>query len=95
MQVKSIGEHSAILTTFIKLPFVFKTFVLSSFEWLLKTGFTVGNLCSSCKLKLFVKIKFSQKFLNLLQHVFKGEHQVQQDKWTNTGLLVINYLYKS
>ena len=41
-------EHSAILSTFIELPFVIKTFVLSIFEWLLKTGFTVGsgqNLC--------------------------------------------------
>ena len=35
------GEHSAILSTFIKLPFVFKTFVLSIFEWPLKTGFAV------------------------------------------------------
>ena len=34
-------EHSAILLTFIKLPFVFKTFVLSFFKWLLLTGFTV------------------------------------------------------
>ena len=34
-------EHSAILSTFIKLSFVFKTFVLSIFEWPLKTGFTV------------------------------------------------------
>ena len=34
-------EHSAILSTCIKLPFVFKTFVLSIFEWRLKTGFTV------------------------------------------------------
>ena len=34
-------EHSAILPIFIKLPFVFKTFVLSIFEWPLKTGFTV------------------------------------------------------
>ena len=46
IQVKSISEcslleHSAILSTFIKLPFVFKTFVLSIFEWPLKTGFTV------------------------------------------------------
>ena len=31
-------EHSAILSTFIKLPFVSKTFVLSIFVWLLKTG---------------------------------------------------------
>ena len=35
------GEHSAILLTFNKLPFVFKTFVLSIFEWPLKTDFTV------------------------------------------------------
>ena len=34
------GEHSAILLTFIKLPYVIKTFVLSVFEWLFYTGFT-------------------------------------------------------
>ena len=32
------GEHSAILLTFIKLPFVIKIFVLSFFERLLYTG---------------------------------------------------------
>ena len=37
-------EHSAILLTFIKLPFVFKTFVLSIFEWPLRTGFTVVSI---------------------------------------------------
>ena len=46
MQVKSIAEcsreHSAILSTCIKLPSVFKVFVLSSFEWPLKTSFTVN-----------------------------------------------------
>ena len=35
------GEHSAILSTFIKLPFVIRIFAWSIFEWLLKTGFTV------------------------------------------------------
>ena len=35
MQVKSIAECS------IKLPFVIKIFVLSTFVWPLKTGFTV------------------------------------------------------
>ena len=34
-------EHSAILLTFINVPFVIKMFVLSIFEWPLKTGFTV------------------------------------------------------
>ena len=38
------GEHSAILSIFIKLPFVIKICVLSIFEWLLKTGFTVLSL---------------------------------------------------
>ena len=37
MQVKRIAEcsleHSAILSTFIKLPFVIKIFVLSIFKW--------------------------------------------------------------
>ena len=39
------GEDSAILSTFIKLhvPFVFKAFVLSTFEWQLKTGFIVQS----------------------------------------------------
>ena len=46
MQVKKYcrmlqGEHSAILLTFIKLPFAIKTFVLYIFKWLFKTGFTV------------------------------------------------------
>ena len=34
-------EHSAICSTCIKPPSVFKTFVLSIFEWPLKTGYTV------------------------------------------------------
>ena len=42
-------EHSAILLTFIKLPFVIKTLVLSIFEWPLKTGFTVHLYTSSVR----------------------------------------------
>ena len=34
-------EHSAILSTFIKLPFVITIFILSFMEWPIKTGFTV------------------------------------------------------
>ena len=34
-------EHSAILSTFIKLPFAIMIFVLSILEWPLTTGFTV------------------------------------------------------
>ena len=39
------GEHSTILSTFIKLEFVIKTFVLSIFEWPFYTGFTVSAQC--------------------------------------------------
>ena len=43
MHVKSIakGEHSSILSNFIKLLYVIKIFVLSNFEWAFYTGFTV------------------------------------------------------
>ena len=34
-------EHSAILSTYIKLSFRIKTLVLSFFKWPFKTGFTV------------------------------------------------------
>ena len=44
MQVKSIAD-SAILSTVI---FVFKTFVLSIFEWTLKTGFPVHTCTCTC-----------------------------------------------
>ena len=35
------GEHSAILSTFIKPLFIIKILVLPIFEWPLKTGFTI------------------------------------------------------
>ena len=46
MQVKKFAEweHSAILLTFIKLPFVIKIFVLPILEWPFYTGFTVVAL---------------------------------------------------
>ena len=49
MQVKSIAEcsHSAILSTFIKLQFVVKIFVLSIFEWPFYTGFTICTKTSN------------------------------------------------
>ena len=42
------GEHSAILSTFIKLSFVIKIFVLYIFEWLFYTGFNVHAPCILC-----------------------------------------------
>ena len=54
------GEHSAILLTFIKLPFVIKIFVLSNFEWPFYTGVTVYLLQGehSAILSTFLKLPF-------------------------------------
>ena len=49
------GVHSAILSTFIKLPFAIKTFVLSIFEGPLKTGFTVHNNVASMVAQLIYR----------------------------------------
>ena len=43
------GEHSAILSTFIKLPVAIRIFVWSIFEWLFDTGFTVCQLIDNKK----------------------------------------------
>ena len=51
-------KHSAILSTFIKLPFSIKTFVLSISKWLLKTGFAVCLLvCLSKSLEIVDRIE--------------------------------------
>ena len=50
-------EHSAILLTFIKLPFVIKICVLSIFEWPLKTGFTVKEKCAALELNVKAHLK--------------------------------------
>ena len=40
------AELSAIISTFNKLPFVIKIFILSIFEWPFYTGFTVCYIAS-------------------------------------------------
>ena len=49
MQVKSIAEweHSAILSTFVKVPFVMKIFVLSILNGRLRQGLLYVGLCSN------------------------------------------------
>ena len=51
MQVKRIAECS-LSSTCIKLPYVFETFILSIFEWPLKTGFVMG-LSAVCVIVVF------------------------------------------
>ena len=57
------GEHSAILSTFIRLPFVIKIFVLSIFEWPLNRDIT-GVIDSFQNTYRYIVNKFSG--LNLL-----------------------------
>ena len=68
-------EHSAILLTFSKLPFVIKIFVLSISEWPFYTGFTVtikllmshiqltSSILSSAAVIGDILNNFSQNFL--------------------------------
>ena len=54
MQVESIEECSPSI--FIKLPFVIKTFVLSIFEWPLKTAFTVHSVTTEKEVPMIKSI---------------------------------------
>ena len=64
------GEHSAILLTFIKLPFVIKMFISKMFEWPLYTGFIVI---------LYLQFRFwnlKRKLMDLfhvLEHIISSE----------------------
>ena len=53
------GEHSAIPSTFIRLLFVIKIFVLSVFEWPFHTGFTVHTQLPNVTRSLVVSRVFS------------------------------------
>ena len=53
------GEHSAILLTFIKLPFAIKIFALTVFEWPFYKGFTVHVLGN--KIHTFILSQWSFK----------------------------------
>ena len=70
MQVESIA---AMLLTFIKLPFVIKNFVLSIFEWLLYTGFTVY-------MKLKTSLKPMARIENNLAEMFNKYNSMPQVK---------------
>ena len=62
------GEHSAILSAFIKLPFVISIFVLSNFEWPFYTGFTVPRIEPKLALRSsdYLEIPFSLAFCVLV-----------------------------
>ena len=52
-------EHSAILLSIIKLPFVIKTFVLYICKWPLKTGFLVFE--NSAEFAYFYRLYIQQR----------------------------------
>ena len=60
------GEHSAILSTCIKLPFVINIFVLLIFEWPLKTGFTVYCMMSN---RLSMYLEWQPLYFHFSQNV--------------------------
>ena len=63
-------EHSAILLSFIKLPFVIKSFVLPIFEWPIYTGFLLYSVDKKSRKhfqdKNVVMIRVRTIFINLL-----------------------------
>ena len=65
-------EHAAILSTFIKLPFAIKTFVLSIFEWPLKTGFTVTKLFRGIFYFVFIRKNNYHTQCHFLLRPFQG-----------------------
>ena len=81
-------EHSAILLTFIKLPFVIKNFVLSFFEWLLKTCFTVLTTVlwrsqTRCKMNMFIK----KRFFHSLKEWVNWTYYCLGKLWWNHGTM--------
>ena len=58
-----LGEHFAILSTFIKPPFVIRIFVLSFFEW---PFYTVAVFKTNyCLISTFIKLPFVIKIFVL------------------------------
>ena len=65
------GELSAILSTFIKLPFVIKIFVLSIFERPFYTGFTVCKILSGSCLNTFEVLGNEKSIKNKVHYFYK------------------------
>ena len=62
--------HSAILSSFKRLPFVIKIFVLSIFEWPFYTGFNVNCQGMPTTMYSILVNAFFQNILNLEYHFF-------------------------
>ena len=86
-----LREHSATLLTFIKLPFVIKTFVLSIFEWMFYAGFTVHinyeDQCQLLRQKLTLNAPISTSRL-LFSSAEMFKKPLWQTVWTQIRLLL-------
>ena len=90
------GEHSAILSTFIKLPFVMKIFVLSIFEWPFYTGFTVYLNWSSWWIRIIVTLLSSKcLFIGTYYYLLQMEDDSYIMKWCYTHTDFIKSLLRS
>ena len=69
-------DHSAILATFIKIPFVFKTFVLSISERPLETGFTVCCLDKIISTDICCNVHYLRLTLNT-----SAKYASENDVW--------------
>ena len=90
------GEHSAILLTFLKLPFVIKIFVLSIYEWPFYTDFTV-NVAKFQTLTSFLFSKnVGYQCWNSQMHVRiasrEGPDQTDSQKQSDLGLSCLSRL---
>ena len=75
-------EHSAILSTFIKLRFVIKIFVLSIFEWPFYTGFTVWA-CMSTFFVMRPRPHSQFTLFHLINSLYETEFNLSYDTKNN------------
>ena len=97
MWVKSIAECSkgSILhyLTFIKLPFVIEIFVLSIFEWLFYTGFTVLIFGGYFYLEL-LRLKTKIPKYEAAKYNFKFSYTISE-KWKHTLSILVSVSSKT
>ena len=97
------GEHSAIHSTFIRLPFSIKTFVFSIFKWQRKTGFTVylsifqarrntGYLYYRNRTWLFYYLRDNDYFLLFIMYSLMCGKSVPHCKPLTTSITLIRVL---
>ena len=83
---RMLKEHSAIRLTCIKLPSIFKTYVLSILEWPLKTGFTV---CICASTQEFGTYRMGEHMCSLARAF--PSHIHKERKWRKAQIKNLNF----